>query len=251
MGDLKISIITATFNSAGTLEDTLRSVMEQTYPNIEHIIVDGGSTDKTISICSKYSHIARLVSEPDKGIYDAMNKGVRLATGDIIGILNSDDVYADKDVISEVMQMFSGNRVLDILYGDLVYVATNDLDKIVRRWRSKPYYPNFFRDANVPPHPTLFVKSQVYKDAGLFDLELRLAADYEFMLRVFTKHQFTSGYIPQLIVKLRLGGATNKTFGNIVNGNKEILKAWRKNGLNPPVKLMPLRVLKRLIQFIR
>jgi glycosyltransferase len=148
------------------------------------------------------------------------------------------------------MQQFKNDQELDILYGDLVYVKSDDTNKIVRNWKSKSYYNNFFENANVPPHPSLFVRTKVYKEACLFNLDYKLAADYEFMLRVFKKHHFKSKYINRLIIKMRLGGATNQSLSNIVNQNKEILKAWKNNGLKAPFYLMPLRIFKRLAQFI-
>lgn len=247
---MKLSIITVVYNNKRTINDAILSVFEQTYENIEHIIIDGGSTDGTLEILERErAKFAFLISEPDKGIYDAMNKGVGLATGDVIGILNSDDLYADNKVLQDVMTSFQEDQALFILYGDLVYVKSNEVDKIVRNWVSKSYTKNFFESGEVPPHPTLFVKSLVYKEVGNFDLKYKLAADYEFMLRAFKLHTFKTKYLNRLIVRMRLGGATNKNFKNILDGNKEILNAWKKNGLKPPFLIMPLRVIKRLSQF--
>lgn len=247
---MKISIITVVFNNEQTIECAIKSVLAQSYKNLEYIIVDGGSTDNTLKIINAYkSSIGKIISERDTGIYDAMNKGVFAASGDVIGILNSDDLYADNEVISDIMKQFNDDPELDILYGNLFYVKRNFTDKVVRKWRSKPYYPSFFENANVPPHPALFIKKRVYKDAGKFDLEYKLASDYEFMLRIFKKHTFKSKYLNRLIVRMRLGGATNKNIKNIINGNKEILAAWLNNGFSPPFYFMPLRILKRLIQF--
>jgi glycosyltransferase len=148
------------------------------------------------------------------------------------------------------MACFENDPELDILYGNLVYVKSDDLNKVVRKWKSCPSYTNFFENGNVPPHPTLFVRSQVYQIAGLFDLEYKLAADYEFMLRIFKKHNFKSYYLNRSMVKMRLGGATNKNYKNIISGNKEILLSWKKNGLNIPFRLIPLKIIKRLNQFI-
>jgi glycosyltransferase len=173
-----------------------------------------------------------------------------LATGDVIGLLNSDDMYSDENVLTDVMKYFNDDPDLNIVYGNLIYVKNNDTDKIIRKWISKPYYNNFFEHGNIPPHPALFLRSSVYKKAGLFDLRYKLAADYEFMFRVFKKHTFKSKYINRLTVKMRLGGATNKSFKNILNGNKEILKAWKNNGFTPPITLMLQRIIKRLVQFI-
>lgn len=249
---MKISIITVVYNNEKTIEDALKCVLSQTYPIIESIVIDGGSTDCTLTIIEKYKkNISLLISEPDKGIYDAMNKGIQIATGDIIGILNSDDLYQDDHVIADVVKCFTQNPNIDIVYGDLVYVKGEDTSAIVRNWKSKDYYSHFFDDGNVPPHPSLFLKSKVYKEAGLFNLQYKLAADYEFMLRVFKLHRFESFYLHRLMVRMRLGGATNKSAKNIVNGNKEILTAWKANGLKAPPLLMLKRFFKRIIQFIK
>ncbi|WP_281336376.1 glycosyltransferase family 2 protein [Flavobacterium eburneipallidum] len=248
---MKISIITVVFNNEATIRQAIESVLNQSYPNIEYVIIDGNSKDNTVSIIEEYKdRLGYFTSQADKGLYDAMNKGIHAATGDVIGILNSDDLYEDLDVIKDVMQQFNDESDLDILYGNLVYVKSDDIKKIVRNWKSKAYYERFFENANVPPHPSLFLSSRVYKEAGLFNLEYKLAADYEFMLRIFKKHHFKSKYIDRLIIKMRLGGATNKSYINIVNQNKEIFKSWENNGLKAPFYLMPLRVLKRLIQFV-
>ena len=249
---MKISIITVVYNNHQTIKTAIDSVLSQDYEDIEYIIIDGQSTDGTLDLIHDYGDsISRVISEPDKGIYDAMNKGIALCTGEVIGILNSDDVYADCNVLSEVMQHFIADAALDLVYGDLVYVKNNDLDQVVRKWISKPYYPKFFEDGHVPPHPSLFVKRLVYEKTGLFNLEMRLAADYEFMLRLFKLHPYKSKYLNRLFVKMRLGGATNASIKNIVNGNLEILRAWKINHLKAPLLLMPRRMAKRLIQFVK
>lgn len=247
---MKISIITVVYNNEKTMLDAMESVFSQRYKNIEYVIIDGKSTDNTVSLINNYREkIGYFVSEKDNGLYDAMNKGIQAATGDIIGILNSDDLYQDADVISDVMEQFIKDEELDVVYGDLVYVKSEDTNSVVRNWKSKPYGDRFFENGNVPPHPSLFVRSRVYKKVGLFDLEFRLAADYELMLRMLKKFNFKILYINRLIVKMRLGGATNQSFSNIVKQNKEILRAWRNNELHAPYYLMPLRVFKRLSQF--
>jgi glycosyltransferase len=178
-----------------------------------------------------------------------MNKGISLATGDIIGILNSDDIYNSLETLQNVMNSFISDNDLDILYGDLVYVKTNDTETIIRNWRGNEYHNKYFEHGNVPPHPSLFVRARVYNQAGLFNLKYRLASDYEFMLRIFKKFDFKIKYLPILIVKMRLGGATNNSIFNIIKGNAEILDAWRENGLSVPFLLMPMRLIKRVIQF--
>ena len=248
---MKISIITVVYNNEKTIKDAMQSVLGQSYRDIEYVIIDGGSRDNTVNFINEYKEkLGYFISEKDNGLYDAMNKGIKACTGNVIGILNSDDLYEDLDVINDVMKQFNNDPKLDILYGDLVYVKSDDTNKIIRNWKSKKYYDQFFENANVPPHPTLFVRSKVYHESGLFDLQYKLAADYELMLRMFKKHNFNSKYLNRLIIKMRLGGATNQSFSNIVNQNKEILKSWKNNGLQAPFYLMPLRIFKRLAQFV-
>ncbi|QKJ29411.1 glycosyltransferase [Mucilaginibacter mali] len=247
---MTISIITVVYNNNETILDAIQSVLSQKNVEIEYIVIDGGSTDGTVELIKKNSdQISVFISEPDLGIYDAMNKGIGLAKGDVIGILNSDDVYANSNVLNDVCLSFRNYPETEILYGDLIYVKKDDINKKVRSWKSMPYYKNFFEKGNVPPHPTLFVRSHIYQQAGVFDIKYKLAADYEFMLRIFKKYDFKAKYVDQLMVKMRLGGATNKSISNILNGNKEIVAAWKKNGLKPPLFLMPLRFFKRLAQF--
>lgn len=249
---MKISIITVVFNNEKTIKMAIESVLSQSYFNIEYIIIDGGSTDKTVNIIKEYiDQVDYFNSEKDNGIYDAMNKGVKAATGDVIGILNSDDLYQDINVLETVMNQFNQEPSIDIIYGDLVYVKSDNLEKIVRNWKSKSYYSNFFENGNVPPHPSLFVKKSVYEKAGLFNSDFKLAADYEFMLRIFKKNSFNSKYINRVMVKMRLGGATNQSFSNVKRQNLEILKAWKHNELKVPFLLMVFRFCKRLIQFIK
>lgn len=247
---MKISIITVVYNNKDTIANAIDSVLSQTFKNIEYIIVDGKSTDGTLEIINQYgSNINKIVSEKDDGIYDAMNKGLKLATGDVIGILNSDDIYANNNILNEVIIHFSNDLDLDILYGDLVYVKNDNINKIVRTWTSKAYSSNFFENGGVPPHPSLFVSSRVYQKAGYFNLKYRLAADYEFMLRIFKTFSFKIKYLPLVLVNMRLGGATNNSLKNIIKGNVEILNSWKENGYKIPILLIPKRIFKRLIQF--
>lgn len=249
---MKISIITVVYNNSLTIADAIESVINQTYKEIEYIIIDGGSTDNTVEIIKSYGkRIDVLVSEKDKGIYDAMNKGILLASGDVIGILNSDDFYKDYNVIEDVMMFFNRNQNLDILYGNLVYVKQNDTAKVIRNWISKKYYNSFFEHANVPPHPSLFVKKSVYDKMGLFNLKFKIAADYEFMLRVMKSGNLACLYLNRLIVCMRLGGESNKSLKNIYYANKEVINAWKENNLNIPVYFFPLKIIKRLLQFVK
>ena len=248
---MKISIITVVYNNERTIKDALESVLGQSYRDIEYVIIDGKSKDNTVTIIDEYTDkLGYFISEKDNGLYDAMNKGIQAATGDVIGILNSDDLYQDFDVIADVMEQFNNDSTLDILYGNLVYVKSDDVNKIVRNWKCKPYYNRFFENGNVPPHPALFVKKSVYDKVGLFNLDYKLAADYELMLRMLKKYDFKIKYIDRLIVKMRLGGATNQSYKNIINQNKEIVRSWKDNSLKAPFYLMPVRIFKRLIQFI-
>lgn len=246
---MKISIVTATYNSAATVRDTLTCIQQQDHPDIEHIIIDGQSKDNTLELVSGFPHVARVVSEKDKGIYDAMNKGIVLATGEVIGILNSDDIYTDPTVLSTVAQVFSDPKVMTC-YADLQYVHPTDFNKTIRTWRSGPFKKKNFYNGWMPPHPTFFVRSKVYDDIGLFNPDLRSAADYEIMLRILLKHGITSQYIPRVIVKMRAGGMSNASFGNRIRANKEDRLAWKLNGLQPHFFTLYMKPIRKIGQFI-
>lgn len=248
-----ISLITVTFNSAATLRDTIKSVLTQSYPNIEYILVDGVSKDGTVDIIKEYepkfNGRMRWISEPDKGLYDAMNKGFRMATGDVIGIINSDDLLAEPDAVEKVMRCFDENPDVDAVYANLYYVAQNDTSKIVRHWISGKQRP--FRYGWHPAHPTFYVKREVYQRYGLFDLEFKFAADFELMLRLIEKEHIKLFYLPEPLVRMRLGGTTSKNLTNIKKGNIECIKAFRKNGLKVS-RLYPLfRLLPKLRQYFQ
>jgi len=246
---MKISIITATYNSVATVRDTLTCIREQDHPDIEHIIVDGKSTDKTLEIVSGFPHVAKVVSEKDKGIYDAMNKGLALATGEVIGILNSDDIYTDPSVLSTVAQAFEDPEI-KTLYADLQYVHQTNPDRVIRTWRTGPYQKKNFYYGWMPPHPTFFVRKEVYERVGLFNLTLRSAADYEMMLRILLKHHIPTHYIPRVIVKMRAGGMSNASFRNRFMANKEDKMAWKLNDLNPHFYTLVMKPLRKIPQFI-
>jgi glycosyltransferase involved in cell wall biosynthesis len=247
---LRISIITATFNSEATVAETMRSVEEQDYPHIEHIVVDGHSQDETLEIIRQYPHTATLISEKDEGIYDAMNKGIRAATGDVIGILNSDDMYAHAKVISAVARIFEDPAV-ESCYGDLQYVDGQNTALITRTWRSGKYRADSFYWGWMPPHPTFFVRKSVYDRVGLFNTSLRSAADYELMLRILLKFGISSAYIPDVLVKMRTGGISNASVKNRVRANREDRAAWRINGLKPYFFTLYLKPLRKITQFIK
>jgi glycosyltransferase len=248
---MKISLITVVYNNEHSIEDAIKSVLSQTYNDIEFIVVDGASTDNTLNIIRKYDEfIHQFTSGKDVSNYDAYNKGLKLATGEVIGFLNSDDIYDGIDVIEQVMKTFDENPDVDMVYGDLVYVKKENVDIVVRKWKSEPNYDRFFEDGNVPPHPSLFIKRKVYNIAGDFDISFKLASDHEFMFRVFRVFNFKAFYINRVMVKMRLGGRTNKSLKNIYQGNIDILNVWKKHGIRPPLLLILKRIYKRLIQFI-
>lgn len=248
---MKISIITVCFNSAYTIEDTILSVISQTHKDIEYIVVDGGSTDNTLAIIDKYrTNISHLISEPDDGLYDAMNKGIKLATGDAIGILNSDDIFQDNNVLSHVATTLS-DPVIDACYGDLVYVSQHDVGQVVRLWKSCNYDESLWATGWVPAHPTFFAKNNVYKNHDLFDVSSRLAADYEFLIRVIGRDKIRVKYIPEVLVRMRLGGETNKNLKNIVRQNFEIIRAAKKNGFTFSITRFVIKKLKLKIKEYR
>jgi len=246
---MKISIITATYNSSLTVRDTLNSIQNQDYPDIEHIIVDGKSTDGTVKIVSEFNHVSKIISEKDKGIYDAMNKGIAASTGDVIGILNSDDIYNSTQILSTVAHAFSNSDV-KTSYGDLQYVQTNNLNKVVRTWKAGNFSKRNFYYGWMPPHPTFFVRRDVYDKVGLFNISLRSASDYELMLRILIKHAISTHYIPQVIVKMRAGGMSNASFKNRINANKEDRLAWKLNGLEPHFFTLYAKPIRKISQFL-
>ncbi len=247
---MKISIITVTFNSAETIEKTIQSVISQSYKNLEYIIVDGKSTDETLAIIETYkSHITKIVSEKDNGLYDALNKGIALATGDIIGILHSDDFYTDTNVLQLYADTFSKNK-LDAVYSDLYYVDRINTAKIIRKWKSGSYKANSFLYGWMPPHPTFFVKSDCYKKFGNFNLQFKSAADYELMLRFIHKNKINITYLQYFTVKMRVGGKSNASVTNRVNANIEDRKAWEINNLKPYFFTLYFKPLRKIIQFL-
>jgi glycosyltransferase involved in cell wall biosynthesis len=249
---MKISIITVCYNSASTLESTILSVKNQTYSNIEYIIVDGGSRDNSLDIIQKnepgFKGSYHWLSEPDKGLYDAMNKGIKLATGEVIGLINSDDLFCDEKAIEKVMTVFNDSPKLEAVFADLYYVSQNDTENIVRKWITGKQ--RLFNTGWHPAHPTLYLKKEVYEKFGYFNLDFKLAADFEIMLRFFDKYKISSIYLAETFVKMRLGGVSNKSIKNIYNQNLECLKAFDVNGLRVNKLLYPFsRVLPKLLQF--
>ncbi|MEZ0486873.1 glycosyltransferase family 2 protein [Fibrella aquatica] len=246
---MTVSIITVVYNGADTIAEAIESVLGQTYPDIEYIIIDGASTDGTQAIVAGYGkRISQFVSEPDQGLYDAMNKGIQRATGDIIGILNADDLYRHPDVISRIVDQFNQHQA-DAVYGDLVYAQRDAPDRVMRYWQAGTYKPGAFLRGWMPPHPTFFVRASVYKQHGYFTTSLRSAADYELMLRFVHKHQIQVAYLNEVVVVMRLGGVSNSSFLNRLRANKEDRVAWQMNAIRPGWFTLWLKPLRKIGQF--
>jgi glycosyltransferase involved in cell wall biosynthesis len=228
----------------------MHSVAEQDYAGIEHIIVDGDSRDGTLQIIKEFNHNISVISEKDNGIYDAMNKGIRAASGDIIGILNSDDVYVEPKVISKIAAVFQDPAVL-CCYADLQYMDARDTNRITRTWKSGHYHSGSFYWGWMPPHPTFFVRKSVYDEVGLYNTDMQSAADYEMMLRILVNHKMKAFYIPQIIVKMRTGGVSNASVKNRIRANREDREAWRINGLKPYFFTLYLKPLRKITQFLK
>ncbi len=246
---LKVSIITAVRNGAATITDCLQSVLRQTHP-VEHIIVDSASSDNTIGLARAINPAARIISEPDAGVYDALNKGIKTASGDVIGFLHADDFYANDSVIADVVDHLERHNA-DSCYGDLVYVRKDDTEKVVRYWKSRPYRDGLFQEGWMPPHPTFFVRKAVYDLHGSFDVRFSIAADYELMLRFLEKRKISSVYIPEVLIKMRLGGMSNRGVRNMLLKTAEDYRAWSVNALARRFYTIPLKNISKLLQFWR
>ncbi len=226
---MRVSIITAVYNNRDEIGVCIKSVQSQTYHDIEHIVVDGGSTDGTMEVVRSYSDsISVIVSEKDEGLYDALNKGVCVATGDVVGFLHSDDIYSSLDVIEEVCRQFI-DETTDAVYGDLHYVGKNNPETVVRYWRSSVFRRKAIKNGWMPPHPTLFVKQKFFKQLGGFDLNYKIAADYDWMLRFFSLADLNIKYIAKVLVRMRVGGESNKSISNIILKSREDYRAIRQN----------------------
>lgn len=248
---MKISIITPTLNCDSLIKKTIDSVFLQEEVDIEHIVVDGLSTDKTLSILKDYQRkctYLTVISEKDNGLYDAMNKGILAATGDIIGILNAGDFYADRQVLKEVLNTFKKNKA-DSIYGDLIYIKEDDTDNIVRFWKSGQFNKEKFYKGWMPPHPTFFVKKSVYLKHGFFNTDLKISADYELILRFLLKNGLASVYIPKVLVYMPVGGVSNASLSNRLQANREDKKAWVLNELKPKFYTTIWKPLSKVKQF--
>jgi glycosyltransferase len=244
------SIITTVLNNKEFIEDAINSVLNQTYPDIEYIIVDGASTDGTLDIIKKYeSRITKWVSEPDKGIYDALNKGIELSSGDIIGFLHADDVFACNYAVEKVAKRFLQYPV-KIIYSDLEYVTKKNLNRVFRYWKAGSYKNYSFSFGWMPPHPTMFVRREVYQRYGGFDTDYKIAADYDLILRLLGKHRVPSTYIKDVLVRMRIGGKSNMSIKNIIRKSAEDYRILRKNKIGFPLLTVILKNLIKVRQFI-
>lgn len=252
MHEIMISIITATYNSATTINDTIKSVLCQTNKDFEYLIVDGGSTDETIDIVksyeSEFSGRLKWVSEKDKGIYDAMNKGIKMASGDIIGILNSDDYYTSDDILQTIADAFKCQNV-DAIYGDIHFIKDGVPDKCVRYYSSRLFSPFWLRFGFMPAHPSFYCKRDVFDKSGLYRLDYKIGSDYEMMVRLFRKHKISSRYVPKDFVTMRTGGASNSNLQSRLTLIKEDVKACRDNGIYTNELFICLKFLYKIFEF--
>jgi glycosyltransferase involved in cell wall biosynthesis len=246
---MKVSIITATYNSASTIRDTLESVAKQTYSNIEHIIIDGLSKDNTLDIVKEYPHVDKVISEKDKGIYDAMNKGIRAATGDVVGILNSDDFYPHNNILKKVTEEFRIKKVNAII-GDILFVSPNNIKKVVRYYSAKRWKPSKFVKGYMPPHPSFFVYKKFYEQLGVYQIDYKIAADYELLIRFLATNQLSYSYIPEAIVHMRAGGVSNESIKSRYVLNQEIVRACKENGLNTNMLILSLKYVNKIFEYL-
>jgi glycosyltransferase involved in cell wall biosynthesis len=250
---MKISIITPTYNSEKVIKDCMESVVNQSYKNFEHLVIDGASTDNTLQILQEYrNHLTVLMSKPDQGIYDAMNKGITLATGSVVGFLNSDDFYINNNILTKVANIFIEDPLLDACYADLLYTDKLDTSRIVRYWKSKKFIPGAFAKGWCPPHPTFFLRRSIFERFGYFDLNYSIAADVELMMRLLEINNIRVRYVPELWVKMRMGGVTNRNLKNIWNQNQEVLRALRSHRLPTNIIIFFLfKIFRRIMEFFR
>ena len=247
---MKISIITVTLNSAATLATTMDSVCRQDYPAIEHIVVDGGSSDGTLDIVRAHPHVARFISEPDDGLYDAINKGIALATGDVVGILNSDDFFPSADIVSRIATALRAPQV-DAIFGDVAFVRPGNLDRIVRLYSSRKFHPRQFARGYMPAHPSFYVRRRCYEQFGGYKTDYRIAADYELLVRFIHRHRIAYAYLPQTMVYMRTGGVSNKTIASRYVLNREIVRACRENGVTTSMARLSLKYVFKIFEYVR
>jgi len=248
---MKISIITVAYNAADTIADTLRSVANQTHHNIEHIVVDGASTDQTLTIIKNQGkHVARIISEPDEGIYDAMNKGVSVATGNIVGILNADDIYAHSNVLKNVAKIMQ-EKNLDALLGDVEFFHPENPERLIRRYRSERFSPNRIARGWMPAHPAMFLHKQIYDNFGLYKTDYQIAADFEYVARIFYGDQLNYYHVPEVLVHMNTGGVSTGGWRNSLVLNREVLRACRENNIPTNLFLLLSKYPAKLSEFLR
>ncbi len=247
---MKISLITITYNSSKTLAKTLESVAAQDYHNIEHLIVDGLSKDNTIEIVKQFSHITKWISEKDEGLYDALNKGIRMATGDVIGLIHSDDFLASDDAISKIAKAFQENNV-DSIIGDISFVNPDNLKKIVRHYSSKTWTPSKFAKGYMPAHPAFYCKKELFEKYGLYKLHYKIAADYELLIRFLYTHKVSYKYIQETIVMMRTGGTSNENLKSRYILNQEIVRACAENGIKTSMFKLSLKYGNKVFEYIK
>ena len=245
---MKVSIITVCYNAEKHIEETIQSVLSQDFNDLEYLLIDGGSNDSTVEIVNKYnSKIDFIISEKDEGMYDAMNKGIKLAKGELIGILNAGDLFVNEKVVSEIVNKIEEK---DAVYADLDYVNELNTNKVIRKWKSGEFNFTNFKYGWMPPHPTLFIRKKIYENFGMYRLDYKTAADYELMLRIFYKNECSAVYLNKVIVKMRVGGASNSSIKNRINANMEDRKAWKDNELKPYWFTLFLKPARKIIQYL-
>ncbi|MBP9078798.1 MAG: glycosyltransferase [Flavobacteriales bacterium] len=248
---MKVSVITVCYNAAAEIDETIRSVLVQDHPDIEHIVIDGGSSDGTQERIQRYQEcLAHCVSEPDQGVYDAMNKGLRLATGEVVAFVNAGDLMATRNTVSYMVKAFQDHDA-EVMYGDALMVDPGDITRVKRFWKGGAYAREQFRKGWMPPHLGTYIRKRAYDRFGPFNTELKVSADYELMFRFLYKHRLPARYVPKVLVRFRLGGVSNRSLGHIWRANLEVYKAWRINGERVSPLIVLRKPLRKLGQMLR
>ncbi len=248
---MKVSIITATLNVDGTLAEAAESLFAQTHTDIEYIVVDGGSTDGTQELVRSFGDkVATFISEPDHGIYDAINKGFAKSSGEVVGLLHADDMFAGPETIEKIVQQFRTSQC-DAMYGDLQYVHRSNPSRVIRQWNSGPFLPGMISRGWMPPHPTLFIRREVFLKHGPYNLRYKTAADYDFMLRILKDNQLRIGYLPEVLVRMRMGGASNRGLGELIRKSREDMLIMKSHQLPFPLFALLSKNFSKISQFFR
>tara|TARA_B100001093_G_C26841401_1_gene1020745 strand:- start:1392 stop:2177 length:786 start_codon:yes stop_codon:yes gene_type:complete len=250
---LKISLITATYNSSKTIDTCLDSIASQTYQNVEHIIVDGLSDDKTLDKINAHMHSpSKIICERDNGIYDALNKGIQNSTGDIIGFLHSDDFFSNSEVLQKIINKFLENKSLSAVYGDCEFISKTNNAKIIRKWKSRKYFPKLLSYGWMPPHAALFMKTKLIKSVNGFDSRFKISGDYDCILKTFKKENFQAYHLPEVILRMRMGGKSNRSISSIVLKTKEDWIVLRQNNFSLllSIRVIIFKNLSKIVQFL-